>query len=787
MAALETLNEADIKQVVGNSSLKKARGYLSRVSNGVRNGRSLRAEVRGSRLYNVEIDVAQDGIHAVCSCPYTWGGYCKHIGAVLLKWVAQPDSFVIESPAPAAAKSIIETFAIEPPATAVPKEKPFWLQQSYQARCRQNDESLLTWLNEYKLQDLRQMASRQGWTISGNRKADILQQIISQMLQPGIALKSLLSLDAEHRQVYDALGLFYPGIAFHENHLETLAKQWGTLRKHKQIGTYVNHLCEAGLALPSSLGYHYWQQTAFIPGSLLRVLPPLLAERIPAVTLPETADSGVVLGQKRPFLQRLHQVLLMIEHGRPPLRQPLPRPRLEKFHEVLREWDYLPEEIQAAQQSKKFQTHDPDFSFTVPPPLPTLPDGAIERLALIAGDETQLNFIYHLLLSVGLLQPGSPVTVWREVKEQFLRRDEAAQWAILVRAYFALETWSEVWLILAERPSLQLKRAKNGYYRTLRPQQLYEILTVFRGQALQLLASLPDNRWFSLRDVTDLLYPFWARFDSWAWSATRYGMQPDWYLVENGRMLDTTNNKADWNNAQGAFIQQIIQGPLHWLGLADLSFEYGRLAAFRLHGLNDLYFDKVESVPLGGTTELAKDTATSTTDAASALSAGVSPPGPTDAITTHDTTIVVDPTAVSAQTHNYLDGIAILAEAATDRFVYQLHAAAVHQAFEAGQTLSQIVDGWEKWLAIPLPDAIRSQLTAWWEAYGQVRLYENVTIIEFGDEYALAEMKAATSLEKHLVAEISPNLVIIPVNAIDTLVGELEKAGYTPKQTNKVE
>jgi uncharacterized Zn finger protein len=83
MAALETLNEADIKQVVGNSSLKKARGYLNRVSNGVRNGRSLRAEVRGSRLYSVEIDVAQDGIHAVCSCPYDWSGYCKHIAAVL--------------------------------------------------------------------------------------------------------------------------------------------------------------------------------------------------------------------------------------------------------------------------------------------------------------------------------------------------------------------------------------------------------------------------------------------------------------------------------------------------------------------------------------------------------------------------------------------------------------------------------------------------------------------------------------------------------------------------------
>ncbi len=97
------------------------------------------------------------------------------------------------------------------------------------------------------------------------------------------------------------------------------------------------------------------------------------------------------------------------------------------------------------------------------------------------------------------------------------------------------------------------------------------------------------------------------------------------------------------------------------------------------------------------------------------------------------------------------------------------------------------MDGWEKWLAVPLPAAIHRQMIAWWEAYGQVRLYENVTVIEFGDAYALTEMKAATSLAQHLIAEISPILVLIPVSAVNTLVSELEKAGYTPKQTDLVE
>ncbi len=775
MATLETLTVSDLKQVVKSKSLKKARGYMDGVRQAVRNGRTLRAEVGKSRFYEIEIDVLEDGIYAICSCPYDWGGYCKHIGAVLLKWVEQPGSFVIEMPTPDAANAIIDTLAVTAPQTAVPSTKPFWLRMPYQNRREENDDNLRVWLNEYTIRELRQMAKRQDWTVKGARKADIIQQIMSQMLQPGIALKSLLGLDAEHRQVFDALGILYPGIIFQIEHLASLAKHWGVLTQYKKIDTYITHLCDAGLALPGNFAHRYWHQISFIPSSVMRTLPPLLTDRIPETTLSDNADSGVALAQARPFLQRLHQILLLLEQSQPSLRPPLPRPRLEKFHEILQGWDYIPEEIRDAQNKNKFKTHDPKFSLTVPPPLPALPDETIKRLAPLAGDETQLNFIYHLLLTAGLLQPGSPVTVWRETKEQFLRRDEAGQWAILAWAYFTMDTWNELWLALAERPSLQLKRAQNRYYRPMEPATMYQMLAAFRGQVLQTLACLPDNCWFSLRDITDLLYPLWPRFDSWAWGDTNYygDTRPDWSLADDGRILDTTNNKADWNIAQGAFIQQIIQGPLHWLGFADISMEYGRLVAFRLHGLGDLFLDKVESIPLGGATIPADKTA-------------VSAPAPTDAIAIQDTAIIVDPTAVSAQAHNYLDSIAVLENTSANRFVYQLNVAAVHQAFEVGQTLSDMLDGWKKWLAIPIPNAIHDQLAAWQKAYGQARLYKNVTVIEFGDEYTLAEMKAATSLEKHLVAEISPTLVIIPVNIVTVLTAELEKAGYTPKKTDKV-
>lgn len=82
MPTLETLTHDDLKGILNSKSLSRARGYLGRVRNAARQGNTLTAEVLGSRLYQVGIDVEPSGISAQCSCPYNWGGYCKHIGAV---------------------------------------------------------------------------------------------------------------------------------------------------------------------------------------------------------------------------------------------------------------------------------------------------------------------------------------------------------------------------------------------------------------------------------------------------------------------------------------------------------------------------------------------------------------------------------------------------------------------------------------------------------------------------------------------------------------------------------
>jgi len=65
-------------------------------------GRALTADVRGSRSrpYRVTAELPtspNEEIEATCTCPYEWGGWCKHIVAALLAYITDP-SIVAERP-----------------------------------------------------------------------------------------------------------------------------------------------------------------------------------------------------------------------------------------------------------------------------------------------------------------------------------------------------------------------------------------------------------------------------------------------------------------------------------------------------------------------------------------------------------------------------------------------------------------------------------------------------------------------------------------------------------------
>jgi uncharacterized Zn finger protein len=101
---LPPLSEAQIRQHATEESFTRGARYEQRGAVGplVLRGDLLQAEVEGSEYapYRVTVSLDAGGVRAAsCSCPYDWGGWCKHIVATLLAYAhAAPDDVAVRPP-----------------------------------------------------------------------------------------------------------------------------------------------------------------------------------------------------------------------------------------------------------------------------------------------------------------------------------------------------------------------------------------------------------------------------------------------------------------------------------------------------------------------------------------------------------------------------------------------------------------------------------------------------------------------------------------------------------------
>lgn len=89
---LPRLTESHIRNLASQSSFERGRNYYrdGAVFGAVRQGMELRAQCEGSddEPYQVSATLTESGIaETSCTCPYDYGGICKHIVALLLTYI----------------------------------------------------------------------------------------------------------------------------------------------------------------------------------------------------------------------------------------------------------------------------------------------------------------------------------------------------------------------------------------------------------------------------------------------------------------------------------------------------------------------------------------------------------------------------------------------------------------------------------------------------------------------------------------------------------------------------
>jgi uncharacterized Zn finger protein len=100
---LPRMTEADVRGLASEKSFERGRSYYKdgTILDPVCQGMELRAYCEGSEdePYHLSVTLARGGVEdASCTCPYDWGGICKHLVALLLTYVHNPDWFRVVPP-----------------------------------------------------------------------------------------------------------------------------------------------------------------------------------------------------------------------------------------------------------------------------------------------------------------------------------------------------------------------------------------------------------------------------------------------------------------------------------------------------------------------------------------------------------------------------------------------------------------------------------------------------------------------------------------------------------------
>lgn len=92
------LTEEDIQDFCTEKSFERGGDlyHSGAISGTYRRGNTLfgRCAGSGTKSYELEVNFDGDEMDAYCSCPYDWGGLCKHLVAFLLTFVFEEEKFL---------------------------------------------------------------------------------------------------------------------------------------------------------------------------------------------------------------------------------------------------------------------------------------------------------------------------------------------------------------------------------------------------------------------------------------------------------------------------------------------------------------------------------------------------------------------------------------------------------------------------------------------------------------------------------------------------------------------
>jgi hypothetical protein len=287
---------------------------------------------------------------------------------------------------------------------------------------------------------------------------------------------------------------------------------------------------------------------------------------------------------------------------------------------------------------------------------------------------------------------------------------------------------------------------------------------------LEMLRAVPVGQWWSFGSWVEFVWRFRPAF----LRGRQQGLlRPQWWLErpEDGRAL-ALEVRGEWRQGEGRYLALLFRHALHWLGLLDLAFDArGRLQAFRLTEQGALL---LAEVPLDS--KLAPTPAPTSQDEQKLLLQPIK-----------DDCLLVPLAALRAAQASALETLLHWCEpagATAAGLLVRPSARRVAASLDAKHDL-------DAWLATleavspatsvqPALKALVERVRGWAAAYGRVRLYSGVALLEVAEAGLMRELERVAHLDKRRDHALSPEMALIRPADVEPLLEELWRRGYAP-------
>jgi hypothetical protein len=726
---LYALTRKDIALQFSDAALEKAQAYYQ-------DGRVYDISITDATLYGsveenayepheVSISVQEGDIYVGCTCEHDGPGICVHAGALLIAWTEDRTRFA----------GYDRTY--EPD-----REDPLSPMSGYKEEYREL-------LADQTINEMRTLARRRDIKIKGTRKEPIVEELTEHLCNLEEIRTQIAQLDKIAQELLTflhlTLGLGY-GLTS-ENIINGLQQHHAEVSR-RTIHTQLVDLAERGLLLT-------FKQNSLVYYVLPQAVRVCLPSRPGFIALyPEQKLDQLVVRERHATatIQSLHVVWNYILERHPRRQEPPPRHPSEDQWPQLRGWNHLPEEVQAINRQRRSPYNLYNVSMTVPAAPFRLRRGDLNALAeQSALSEQEIEFYYMLLedLAAVTAQPGEVTSCRQDAFERILSLPPSTQMYAIIYTWISSQTWSEMDLLLRSTPEIRVRR--NLMYASFTQEELYREWRAGRQTVLRFLSTLPEGQWTSADGFLKTVFEITPNLLHTNTNTAT------WWLESSRTRKQFGTTFEDWQDSVGRFVLAVIEGPLQWSGAVSLGYRGDKLVAIKV-------------TPTGSFALQRRQTIVESEQAV-----------PQEAVCLHDDlTVTLVPGRVPTQVHDLLHFIGKLEEATPDRFVYHITAEGILLALEQGETIDSLLDRISTWCGSEIPDAWHAKMQAWSQNYGKLHVYDEITLIELADDYALQELISSTSLRRHIIHRFSPRLVAIQPDVVDELVQEMERRGYTP-------